>query len=77
MAIVTLYALFGDDIRLTFMTKDSDDAFYSLSTFALSFFLFEVLLSSFAIPKYFNSFYFWLDIISTLSLIFDIGWLWD
>jgi len=22
-------------------------------------------------------FYFWLDIIATVSLIFDIGWIWD
>jgi len=26
-------------------------------------------------PGYFLGFFFWLDIISTLSLIFDIGWI--
>ncbi len=25
-------------------------------------------------PGYFNSFFFWLDVVSTLSIVLDIGW---
>lgn len=77
MIIVTMYALFGDDIRMTFLKKSSDDIFFSISSFALGFFLVELLLTSIAVPFYFNSFYFWLDFVATASLIFDIGWIWD
>lgn len=77
MGVITLYALFGDDLRLTFFKKSSDNVFYSISTFALGFFLLELLLMSISIPRYFNSFYFYLDFVATASLIFDIGWLWD
>ena len=31
-------------------------------------------MASFAKEDYFNGFYFWLDIISTVSIITDIGW---
>ena len=40
-------------------------------------FFIEIVLSSIAKEDYFNSFYFWLDLISTVSLITDIGWIWD
>ncbi len=34
----------------------------------------ELLLSSISKLNYFNGFFFWLDFISTLSLLLDIGW---
>lgn len=37
----------------------------------------ELILASISKDDYFLSFYFWLDLISTVSLIFDIGWFWD
>ena len=45
-------------------------------TAILNIFLLELVLSSWAKPGYLGSFYFWLDLIATLSLIPDIGWLW-
>lgn len=77
MILITLYALFGDDFRLCLLPKSVDDAFFGCTCFALFFFMNEILLYSVAYPKYFNSFYFWLDLVATISLIFDIGWLWD
>ena len=43
----------------------------------LIFFTLEIILASIAKKDYFIGFYFWLDIIATLSLIPDIGWFWD
>jgi hypothetical protein len=37
----------------------------------------EILFSSLCKEEYFLTFFFWLDIISTVSMIPDIGWLWD
>lgn len=41
------------------------------------FFLIELILSSIAKEGYFLGFYFWLDLVATLSLITDIGWIWN
>lgn len=43
----------------------------------MALFAIELVLTSIAKPDYFNSFYFWLDVVSTLSLLTDIGWVWD
>ena len=37
----------------------------------------EIVLASIAKEGYFPNFYFWLDLVASLSLIFDIGWFWD
>jgi len=93
--LMTVYALFGDDVRLLFQTRvDSIDAwFLGLSLLAFILFHFELILQSFAVRGYFHwprregmsrweqilacdiptgSFYFWLDLIATYSLIFEL-----
>lgn len=77
MTIVTLYALFGDDLRLLFSPKKGDPVFWGLSVAAMSLFLIELILASFAQKDYFLGFYFWLDLIATVSLITDIGWIYN
>lgn len=34
-------------------------------------------MASYAQEEFFLGFYFWLDLVATLSLISDIGWIWD
>lgn len=75
MTIITLYALFGDDVRMLFFTKSADNTFYSLTSLAFVSFCAELILSCMAKDEYFLGFYFWLDLVSTLSLIMDIGWI--
>lgn len=77
MTIITLYALFGDDCKLAWFDRSADEAFNYITTFALILFAIEITLNSLSQEGYFNSFYFWLDIISTISLITDISWVWD
>jgi hypothetical protein len=77
MTIVTLYALFGDDIKVAIFTKSADDAFNVITVAALLLFAAEITLNALCQDGYFNSFYFWLDIISTLSLITDITFIWN
>ena len=38
-------------------------------------FTIEIILASISKEDYFGGFYFWLDLISTVSLITDIGWI--
>ncbi|CCI41125.1 unnamed protein product [Albugo candida] len=77
MLIVTVYALFGDDIRLSLFHKSADNSFYTLATTSLVLFTIEFLLSCYARPNYLFSFYFLLDLIATFSVLPDIGWVWD
>lgn len=76
MTLWTLYTLFGDDIRMLGTTKKSDPVFYSLTIIAMIFFFLEIVLSCLAKKDYIFGFYFWMDIVSTISMIMDIGWAW-
>lgn len=77
MTVFTIYALFGDDLRLALFPRSFDEVFYSLALIALVLFFVELMLNSIAKRDYLFSFYFWLDLLATLSLIPDIGWIWD
>ncbi|CEG45320.1 voltage-gated ion channel superfamily [Plasmopara halstedii] len=77
MLIVTLYALFGDDIRLSLFSLPADNGFYTLASICLVLFSFEFIASCYAKPGYIMSFYFLLDLIATFSVLPDIGWIWN
>jgi len=77
MMIVTIYSLFCDDIKLLGFEKSADYNFMILTSIAMAFFFIEIILASVGTDGYFISFYFWLDLIATLSLITDIQPLWD
>ena len=74
MTVITIYSLFFDDIRAAACPINSDNVFYSITTICMAAFLVEILLASITKDDYFLSFFFWLDLISTLSMITDIGW---
>ena len=77
MTILTIYALFGDDLRLLAFGKSADETFYGISVVCLFFFGIEVVAASLAKENYWLGFFFWLDVVATVSLIPDIGWIWD
>tara|TARA_B110000285_G_C15122707_1_gene618179 strand:+ start:876 stop:1142 length:267 start_codon:yes stop_codon:yes gene_type:complete len=77
MMIVTLYSLFCDDIKLLFFDISSDNTFMILTSIAMAFFTIELILASIGTCDYLGSFYFWLDLVATLSLITDIEPLWN
>ncbi|KAK7250093.1 adenylate and guanylate cyclase [Aureococcus anophagefferens] len=73
---LTTFALFGDDVRIMAFTGEgsADLAFSIINLFTMFWFVLEIIGNSFAKNDYFNGFYFWLDIVSTASMIFDIKW---
>ncbi|CAD8196025.1 unnamed protein product [Paramecium octaurelia] len=77
MAIVTIYALFGDDIRILSVDKQGDDVFFILTVICMVAFLAEIILTSICKPEYVFNFYFVLDVISTITMILDLGWITD
>lgn len=75
MTLITVYSLFFDDIRAASVDQKYDGVFYGITTFCMCAFLVEILLASLAKEDYFLTFFFWLDFISTVSMIGDIGWI--
>lgn len=74
MSITTLFALFGDDFRLWFTTKGADPYFFGGLCLSFVLFILEILVNSCVIDDFKFSFFFWLDLIATFSLIPDILW---
>lgn len=77
MTLITIYALFFDDIRVIAFTKKDDDVFYGLTLLGMIAFLWEIIMASLVAEDYWLSFFFWLDLVSTVSMIPDCGWIWD
>ena len=67
-----MYALFGDDIRVIATDKTYDFGFDIVTIICLIMFSIEVFLAVFAREGYLCSFFFWLEFVSTISLILDI-----
>lgn len=76
MTLLTIYALFFDDIRVLAFPKENDDVFYGITFISIIIFIIEICLASFAREGYTGSFFFYLDIISTVTMIPDCGWIW-
>jgi len=72
MTIITIWALFGDDVRLMATYKEDDDIFLVLTIICLIAFSSELFIASVAKKNYFLGFYFFLDVVATLSLLPDI-----
>ena len=75
MSLVTIYALFFDDIRIIALTNEDDDKVFTVACIVFIIFSIELILHSLSDNNYFLSFFFWLDLVSVLSLIPDIGWI--
>ena len=74
--LLTLIALFMDDIRLVSTDASADDAFAICTLIVFIFFVLELIIRCIVEPNYFKSFFFWLDLIAALSLIQDIPFFW-
>lgn len=69
---LTIFVLFADDIRTSAFTIDADNVFDTMILSCLGIFSFEILLTIFSRKGYFLSFFFYLDTISTITLLFDV-----
>lgn len=74
MTIATIYALFGDDARASSAPVSADYTFYDMSFVVMCLYTIELFLNCISKPNYIWGFYFWLDFISTASLLVDVGW---
>ena len=75
MSFVTFYALFADDIRILLLPKEADTTMDILTIIAMTLYLIELVLGVLAIENYALSFYFWVDLVSLISMLPDISFL--
>ena len=71
LLIITLYALFADDYRYLTGRRAIDPVYDVFILICTGIFFIEIVIASIFKPSYFNSYYFYLDIVSTGSLILD------
>ena len=72
ITFITVLVLFGDDLRIWLMPMSWDLAIDCVLLFCFVAFLLELILSCIGKPDYPWSFFFWLDIVSLISMIFDV-----
>lgn len=64
-----------DDVRVISTNKSADNYFFAALTLSFCLFTLEIVTTTVVIDDFKYSFFFYLDIIATLSLINDIPWL--
>ena len=77
ISVVTLWALIGDDLRIIFTDRSYDTGFYLSFLICFLLFTIEILCSCYSKENYMWGFFFFLDVISTLSILLDVGWISD
>ena len=85
MMVVTIFVLFGDDIRILCFPPSADNGFAFFVNLSFLLFVLEMVLhfwaksdfskGIFKVKGYAFSFFFWLDLLAVLSMVPDVGWL--
>jgi hypothetical protein len=70
--LLTLFALFGDDARMASTDKAADWIFDIMIYVSFGVFAFDIIVNIFAKKEYLFGFFFWLDFVSTVSLLMDL-----
>jgi len=72
--LLTFYALTADDLRIILTEKPADIVFNIMGLICIVVFMLEVVLSCLGKADYYLGFFFWLDVISTATLLLDLTW---
>lgn len=75
--VLTIYALIGDDIRNLAFEKSADMTFNGIVIFCVVVFVAEIVASCLGKSDYPLSFFFFLDLVSTATLVLDLSWVAD
>lgn len=75
--LLTVFVLFAEDLRIATSSKGADDTFTAIICFVFAVYTVEIILNTLSEDRYLFSFYFWLDIISTFSLMLDMRFIMD
>lgn len=73
ITILAIFSLFSDDVRTAAFDARADLTFDIIHIVLIVIFMVEIILSWIAFESYRFSFFFFLDVISTLSILLDIS----
>jgi hypothetical protein len=76
IVLLTFTDLFLEDIKIVLFSPSQDRVFGIMSLLVFCVFSMEVMLNSIVTPGYFLSLFFFLDAVSSVSLLPDIPWIW-
>lgn len=74
LLVITFYSLFSDDYQTLVCPKAIDYLFDGTAIFVFLVFALEILITSIWRMRYFHSYYFYLDCVSTFSILLDLSW---
>lgn len=74
MTALTVFVLFADDIKNLSTDKYADDPFSIVTAILFGYFFIEFVVQCIVIDEYVWSFFFYLDFLSTISMILDLSW---
>jgi hypothetical protein len=74
MTVFTVYILFADDVKMIATNVNADDTFSAICLAIMCLFAIELAISCYVLDNYVFGFYFWLDLISLISMLLDISW---
>lgn len=69
MALLTVYSIFAIDFVKSFSNQPTAYIFGYIHIIAIFVFVFEMILNAVLKQKYILSFYFWIDLVSTISMV--------
>jgi len=75
LMLATIEALFGQDFSDLVFPKQAQIVFDCLAFVSISIFLIEIIINWIAKKEYRWSFFFWLDLISTASIVLDVSFI--
>lgn len=75
MMIMNTFILFISDIQNGWLPHDCDRPIELIQTIIFSIYCLEIIITSLCKDTYVNSFFFWLDILSTIYIIQDISFI--
>jgi Ion transport protein len=71
-ALITIWVLIADDLRLACMPPAADTPMATIAMICMCAFVLEIVMYSLGSRRYLFSFFFWLDVLATASMILDI-----
>jgi len=77
LILLTIWSLFADELKLLLTTKESDNAFSISIIIVQIIFLIDLIASCIYFEGYRLGFYFWIDLLSIITMLLDIHWFYD
>jgi hypothetical protein len=77
LILLTVWSLFADELKLLLTTKESDKAFSISIIIVQLVFLTDLIASCVFFEAYRLGFYFWIDLLSIITMLLDIHWFYD